>query len=240
MIGEPTRWSMVLHRVSMCIVMLLTAAALGTSTRAGAQESASNGQNSQLQEDYQEQGINYFHHGDLQRALESFRSAIDANPKDAISHDYIGVILGESGNLDAALREFREAIRLNHRLSDPHYHLGLAYDRTGRTNDAIAEYHEALWLNPSMLDAKYGLSAICAKLGDLSGAVHLLRDVVKTVPNFAEAHYNLGLNLWNGYKSSSGARQKSDLDEATEEFKTAIRLDSRQPKVYLALGQLLA
>ena len=48
--------------------------------------------------------------------------------------------------------------------------------------------------------------------------------MIKAAPNFGEAHYNLGLNLWNKYKSSTGLRQKSDLDEALEELKTASQL----------------
>ena len=112
----------------------------------------------------------------------------------------------------------------NPALPDPHFHLGLAYERTGRTSQAIAEYHEALRLDPAMLEARYGLSAICAKLGDLDGAIRLLREVIKAAPNFGEAHYNLGLNLWNKYKSSMGLRQKADLDDAQEELKTASQL----------------
>jgi tetratricopeptide (TPR) repeat protein len=111
---------------------------------------------------------------------------------------------------------------------------------TGQVNQAIAEYQEALRLNPAMLEARYSLSAVCAELGDLDGAIRLLREVIKAAPDFGEAHYNLGLNLWNKYKSSMGRRQKSDLDDAQKELKAASQLQPRQPAIYFALGQVMA
>ena len=119
--------------------------------------------------DHQLEGIAQLKQGHVQDALTEFRSAVAENPRDAVSHDYIGIILGESGQLDQALAEFEQAARLQPALPDPHFHLGLAYERTGRTGQAIAEYHEALRLDPAMLEARYGLSAICAKIGDLDG-----------------------------------------------------------------------
>ena len=46
--------------------------------------------------------------------------------------------------------------------------------------------------------------------------------------------------MWNKYKSSAGLRQKNDLDEALEELKTASQLAPKQPRIYFALGQILA
>ena len=78
------------------------------------------------------------------------------------------------------------------------------------------------------------------KSADLDGAIRLLREVLKAAPDFGEAHYNLGLNLWNRYKSSTGLRQKADLDDAQDELKTASRLQPRQPAMYFVLGQVMS
>jgi tetratricopeptide (TPR) repeat protein len=188
---------------------------------------------------HRQAGIVQLQQGQLQQALNEFQAALAENPSDAISHDYVGVILGEEGNLSNALVEFAQAVRIDSTLPEPHFHLGLAYERVGRTNDAIAEYHEALRLNPAMQEARYGLSEICAKIGDLDGAIFLLQQVIHAAPEFAEAHYNLGLNLWNRYKSSTGLKQSSDLDSAAQELKTAVQ-QQPQPPAYFALGQILA
>ena len=187
-----------------------------------------------------EQGIARFQQGDFQGALEEFRAAVEANPSDAVAHDYIGMIFGEAGNLSEAVSHFQEAERLDPTFPDPHAHLALADFKAGQTEEAIAEYQQALRLNPKMPQAQYGLSEICTKIGDLDGAIILLQEVTESEPDFAEAHYNLGLNLWNRYKKSSGLRQKSDLEEAAKQLRKAADLEPRRVSVLEALGQIEA
>ena len=69
--------------------------------------------------------------GQTSAALAEFREAVAEHPDDAVSHDYIGVILGEAGSLNEAVAEFEGAARLDSSLSDPHFHLGLAYEKLG-------------------------------------------------------------------------------------------------------------
>jgi len=190
--------------------------------------------------DHLQQGIARFKEGSYAAALQEFQAALASNPSDAVAHDYVGIILGESGQLHEAIAEFEQASRLDHTLAEPHAHLGLAYLKTGRISEAIREYQEALRLNPRMLEAQYGLSEICAKVGDMDGAILLLRHVTQAEPAFAEAHYNLGINLWNRYKKSAGLRQKSDLEEAAENLQKASELGPRNSRPLFALGQLLS
>jgi tetratricopeptide (TPR) repeat protein len=188
--------------------------------------------------DQLQQGIARFKQGDLQGAMKEFQAAVDANPRDAVAHDYIGIVFGESGNLPDAMAEFQQAAQLDHMFAQPHVHMALVYAKTGKNDGAIEEYQEALRLDPGVLEAQYGLSEICARVGDLEGAIQLLRQVTAAEPDFAEARINLGLNLWNRYKKSSGLRQKSDLDEAAQEVKKAVDLDPRHSTNFFALGQI--
>jgi tetratricopeptide (TPR) repeat protein len=159
---------------------------------------------------------------------------------EAESHDRSGVALGDAGQTAAALAEFREAVRLDPRLPAARFHLGLALERMGQPRAAIAEYQQALGLEPEMIEARYGLASACAAVGDLDGAILLLRRIVQKAPGFAEARYNLGVDLWNRYRSGRGPRNKADLDEAASELEAARRLDPSQPKIHFALGELQA
>lgn len=159
---------------------------------------------------------------------------------EAEAHDRSGVALGDAGQTAAALAEFREAVRLDPRLAAARFHLGLALERMGQPAAAIAEYQHALGLEPDMVEARFGLASACAAVGDLHGAILLLRQVVTKAPGFAEARYNLGVDLWNRYKSARGRRDKTDLDEAARELEAASRLDPSQPRIHFALGQLRA
>jgi tetratricopeptide (TPR) repeat protein len=154
--------------------------------------------------------------------------------------DAEGVRLADSGDIDTALARFREAIRLDPGLADAHLHLGLALERREQTAEALAAYQEALRLRPDLIEARYGIASVCAKLGDLDGAIAMLEHVVRTLPQLAEAHYNLGLNLWNRYKTTTGLKHNDDLTRAVSELEIAVRLDPRQARFHLAFGQLLA
>jgi tetratricopeptide (TPR) repeat protein len=185
-----------------------------------------------------QQGIARFKQGDFQTAMKEFLAALDSNPRNAVAHDYIGIVFGESGNLRDAMTEFQQAAQLDHVFAQPHVHMALVYGKTGKNDGAIVEYQEALRLDPGIREAQYGLSEICTRVSDLDGAIQLLRQVAAAEPDFAEAHMNLGLNLWNRYKKSSGLRQKNDLDEAAQEVKKAVDLDPRRATNFFALGQI--
>src|SRR6476659_4194770 len=83
---------------------------------------------------HQQLGLAQLQGGHLQEALTEFRAAVAENPNDAVSRDYIGVILGEAGQLNLAIAEFEQAARLEPGLPDPHFHLGLAYEQINRTS----------------------------------------------------------------------------------------------------------
>jgi tetratricopeptide (TPR) repeat protein len=154
--------------------------------------------------------------------------------------DAEGVRLADAGQIDRALAVFRDAIRLDPHNPDAHLHLALAQERSGKPQDALASYHEVLRLQPGRVEARYGIASVCARLGDLDGAVAMLDQVVAALPEHAEARYNLGVNLWNRYKSTPGLKHNDDLARALSALDAAVRLDPRQPRYRLAFGQLLA
>ena len=176
----------------------------------------------------------------MQEALAQFRSAVEVDPLDAFSHDYMGVILGDQGLTAGAITEFQRAIEINSDLYLPHYHLAVAYGRSDRTSNAIEEFQQALSLKPDFLEARFGLSAACWKLGDPDGAIRLLQEIAVANPQFWEAQYNLGLALWQRYRDPGKLPRKADLDEAILQLRGAAHEQPEQPKISLALGQILA
>jgi tetratricopeptide (TPR) repeat protein len=145
-------------------------------------------------------------------------------------HDQEGVRLAQSGQLPAAIAQFRAALHLDPSYVEAWYHLGLAYNQARNTDDAMAAFEEALRIHSDYLEARYMLADCCRKRGDFTGELSLLADVVKRAPKFAEAHYNYGLALKNQEK----------VQQAVEELRTAVRLNSSHPKYLLALGIALA
>jgi len=189
---------------------------------------------------HREQGIASLKQQNIPGALDHFRSAVRLDPTDAASHDYLGVTLSDSGLSDQALPEFQKAVELDQSLAPAHYHLASAYARANNKQEAIHEYEKALWLQPTMVEARNGLSAVCWKSGDLDGAIRLLQQIVDANPGFWEARYNLGLALWQRYRDPGRLPEKDDLEEAIQQLRAAVQQQPRRPKIYLALGQILA
>src|SRR5947207_1248515 len=83
--------------------------------------------------------------------------------------------------------------------------------------------------------------------GDAQASLTEIHKALALDPNDAashdalgEARLNLGLNLWNRYKRSTGSRPKKDLDQAREELRRAVDLAPRDAAFHAALGQFLS
>ena len=194
--------------LASCLVFLVLMAPLSGSQRPTGLEENAPGSS----ERYRQEGIALLEQRKTKEALARFRSAVEVDPADAVSHDFIGGILAGEGPNKGAISEFQRAVEIDPNYCPAHYHLALSYDRAGRTAEAIEEYQQALRLRPDMTEARYALSAACWKLGDLDGAISLLQEVVAANPQSWHARYNLGVELWQRYRKPGKLPQKTDLD----------------------------
>src|SRR6185369_852739 len=58
------------------------------------------------------QGVTYFKHGDLERALECFKATALSAPADPLDHLSLAAALQEHGDTDDAIAEYERAIEL--------------------------------------------------------------------------------------------------------------------------------
>lgn len=223
-------------RLTFCAVLLVLTAPSASPQRSAAEQDKP----TVLSHRYRAEGIALLEQRKIQEAMARFRSAVEVDPADAVSHAYIGVILADQGLTAGAIDEFQRAIGIDANLDLAHYHLAVAYFKSGRTLNAIDEYQQALGLKPDFTPARFGLSAACWKVGDLDGAIQSLQQVAATNPQFWEARYNLGLALWQRYRNPEKLPQKTDLEEAIRQLREAMQQRPEQAKVHLALGQILA
>jgi tetratricopeptide (TPR) repeat protein len=86
--------------------------------------------------------------GDLDEAVEHFRSALEIDPRFAEAHNNLGVALAKQGSLADAVAEVREALRLNPELTGARRNLQLMQTRlaergAGPTGDVPPEMTRA-------------------------------------------------------------------------------------------------
>lgn len=82
------------------------------------------------------------------RALQHFRSAVAANPGNAVAHNWIGVLLRQRGAHDAAERAYLRALEARPDYAKAHRNIGILYDvHLGNPGKARQHYRRYLDLD---------------------------------------------------------------------------------------------
>ncbi|OGJ56710.1 hypothetical protein A3D88_00720 [Candidatus Peribacteria bacterium RIFCSPHIGHO2_02_FULL_52_16] len=98
--------------------------------------------------------------GEVNLAIDSFRSAVAASPADADAQLYLGALLSEQGDVDEAITHLKEATVLNPSLLQAHLSLADAYEQAGKVSLAIASYEQVVRLDPDHILAKSRLNEL--------------------------------------------------------------------------------
>jgi tetratricopeptide (TPR) repeat protein len=107
--------------------------------------------------------------------------------------------------------------------------LGVLFAQTDRLDCAVPAFQDALKLENQNWEAHYNLALALLKTGDRTGAKRELQAAVQYKPDSVSSHFALG-SLW---------QSENKLDEAGEEFKTALTIDPKFVLASLKLSQVL-
>jgi TolB-like protein/Flp pilus assembly protein TadD len=86
--------------------------------------------------------------GDLEKALQAAKKAIELDGADANAHVALGKIYRLGLNYDAAAAEYKIALGLNSSLADAHYYLAGVLVHTGRAQESILHLEASIRLSP--------------------------------------------------------------------------------------------
>lgn len=119
----------------------------------------------------------------IDKSLLSFKRAVELNPNDYESLNYIGVIYAEKGWLDKAERVYREAIGKKPSYMEAQNNLAILLRNKGRFREAI-EMYRAININfPNTKSALLGLGIIHLEdIRDTAMAISYLRRYVAIEP----------------------------------------------------------
>jgi protein O-GlcNAc transferase len=163
-----------------------------------------------------EQGNRYFHQGDFDAAIRSYRLAIDAGlGGDADLRYNLASACYQNGLREDAIREFELVLQLTGgRDAKAHYNLGIILDGDGRHDEAIAHYKRTVELTEDtdpQARQHLGVSNFLKK--DYPQAIRELEIYVRQVPDDPGGRLNLAIAL----------RYGGQLDRAVEQLNTAIK-----------------
>ena len=87
--------------------------------------------------------------GQWDKAIEAFRKAIEADPKEANNHNNLGIALRSAGKLDEAIKAFSDGIETEPNNSASYVNRGVAYTSQQKYDKAIEDLDRGIKLNPN-------------------------------------------------------------------------------------------
>ncbi|MGQ9609365.1 MAG: fused MFS/spermidine synthase [bacterium] len=162
-------------------------------------------------------GTVYQNQGQLDKAINEFKKAIEINPNSMLARSSLAYIYESQGRFAEAIEEMKEVARIKPDLPQVYVSLGLLYDRQSMYDNAISEFKKALQLEPNSALALINLGIVYRKKGMIDEAINHFNKVTNTQSDPAIIHGILG-DLY---------REKGDLTKAEAELKKAMQLDPR-------------
>ncbi|MEQ8221685.1 MAG: tetratricopeptide repeat protein [Candidatus Eremiobacterota bacterium] len=211
---------------------------------------------------YNSLGISLRKQGKLDEAVDIYKKGIEINPAWSEIRQSLGNVYADQEKYDDALREFKKASELTP--NDPWIYgkTGHIYQLTGEYKKAIEYFEKALELNPTLAEAAISTGVAYYYLDDmekaesnfyhatlldplnvkahgcwvetvmqqknLKKAIERYEKELKNFPDQSILHYGAGLCSFYRYQ----------LDNASKELDTAIRLNPYLPEAFALRGDI--
>ena len=151
--------------------------------------------------------------GDLPRALQEIRRAIELDASNATYYCNLGNALLATGQVAAAESSYRQALQKQQAFPLAQFNLAGLLEQTGRRDEALSAYRHAISLKPDFVEAHYNRALIHQERKDWTAATTGYEQTLRLRPDHAEAWNNLGLVL----------KEQGHLEQALECFRQAVR-----------------
>jgi len=145
-------------------------------------------------------------------------------PRDAASHNELGILAMDRRQVTEAVDHFATAARIDGDNADYLNNLGFAQLSDGRADDAVDSLRKALRVDSSRDQTRNNLGFALVAAGRSDEAFRVFRSAGSP----ADAHYNVGVGL----------ELKSDADGAVARFEKALDVDPDHPAARAALVRL--
>ena len=124
--------------------------------------------------------------GNLDKAAEHFRMALDLYPDYAEAHENLANVLGRKGEVVEAIAHYRKALEIQPNKAEAHNNLGILLAQRGEAAEAIAQFRKAVDLRSDDAIARKNLGLALSRQNDLAWVMATasdasLRDGAKAV-----------------------------------------------------------
>jgi tetratricopeptide (TPR) repeat protein len=168
--------------------------------------------------------------GHIADAIEKMEKAVALDPDSADAHRGLAEVLWRSGNMERAEGELRAALRIDPYETSAYDLIGRALAGQGQNAEALFDFEKATRLRPGWAPYLYDYALELSLVNRANDARAAVDAALHADPDMAEAHALSG-GLF------AGNRQ---LQEAADEYKSAIRLKPDFARAHLDFARVLA
>ena len=173
-----------------------------------------------------EEGKVYYKNGEYDKAINSFKKAVELNPNDYLNWHWLGRSYNDNEQYLDAINSLKKATELNPNNADNWHWLGTSYNQNEQYLDAINSLKKAIELNPNDYLNWNWLGTSYNQNGQYPEAIESLLKAVELNPNDASNWHWLGLSYYDN----------EQYLEAINPLQKAVELNPDNEDNWLALG----
>lgn len=179
-----------------------------------------------FQSDFSGQGMKALDEKRYDEAVESFKRALAADPKDYTAHFNLALAYSLQGKNAEAIPEYRAVLALKPDLYQAEVNLGISFMREKQPAEALPYLKAAATQKPSDYKSNYYLGAALLGTGDFATAEEAFTTALGIDPKSAEAEIGLAHAL----------AKENRIDDAAPHFHKAAELNPSYHDDLLELG----
>jgi len=197
--------------------------------------------NTRNPEVYQMLATIFYDKGQFNKAIKTFKRALEIDPTYTDASVGLSIILNDLGRYDEGKDVFLDAQKLlekksgkqdpfvDEKLASKHEELADLYYQYKRYNEALEQLLKAQKLSSRKTEITMRTSEVFVKLGQSDRAIKDLRALIREYPHYIQARLKLGIIYYNS----------NNIAEATEQWENVLMRDPQHPEAlrYLRMAQ---
>lgn len=184
----------------------------------------------------------YYNRGQFNKAIKTFKKALEVDPTYSDAAVGLSIILNDLGKYDEARKVFEQAqaivdkkkvvqnsSHLEEKIATKHIEVADLYLQIKRFDQALEQYMKAYHLTSKKGDLALLISECYVQAGQKEKAIKELKSIIQIEPKLIKPRLKLGLILYNSHL----------VAEAVDQWENVLRLDPRNNEAsrYLKMAQ---
>lgn len=150
-------------------------------------------QQSMSAEQYHQAGVSHYDLGEYEKAIESYKRALELKPDFGESYYYLGMAYGSLGKYKEAINAYNRAVAIRPAYAAAYHNLGHAYSNLKKYEKAIWALRKAIHYEPENIEAYFALGNAYFDSGKEAKAFDTFEAAIQREPDNPYSYYKLGL-----------------------------------------------